>query len=303
MKRLGANRAFSLIELSIVILIIGIIVAGVTQSSRMIEKMAINSARALTSSSPVSGIGDLIAWYDSVSEVSFSSDVDPDNSVKNKISLWNDINPTSTTKCNLTTTQSSNGQTAVNPPILKRNAINNLPAVLFDGSTTYLSCDQLSSYFNGANSTSVFLVYNQTSTPAGMTVLAGLSNSTTSIPAIFFRTQGGNIFMQYRRTGSGSGYVSTGMSSSNNVASSAAYVVNGNLVSAYKDGSLKFSGEVNTEYGNLPLNQFSVGVATRTTSQYFFPGHISEIIIFNRALSAEETSAVNGYLDQKWGIK
>lgn len=38
------KKAFSLIELSIVILIIGILVTGVTQSSRLVRQMKIASA-------------------------------------------------------------------------------------------------------------------------------------------------------------------------------------------------------------------------------------------------------------------
>ncbi|MFM7621329.1 MAG: prepilin-type N-terminal cleavage/methylation domain-containing protein [Alphaproteobacteria bacterium] len=41
-------KAFSLIELSIVILIIGILVAGVTQSSRLIRQMKLLSAQSIT---------------------------------------------------------------------------------------------------------------------------------------------------------------------------------------------------------------------------------------------------------------
>jgi len=39
------KKAFSLIELSIVILIIGIFVAGVTSSSRLLKQMKLTSAR------------------------------------------------------------------------------------------------------------------------------------------------------------------------------------------------------------------------------------------------------------------
>jgi len=47
------NTGFSLIELSIVILIIGILVSGVTQSSRLIRQIRIQSARNLTVNSPI----------------------------------------------------------------------------------------------------------------------------------------------------------------------------------------------------------------------------------------------------------
>lgn len=58
------KNAFSLIELSIVILIIGILVAGVTQSSRLIRQMKISSARSITNSSPVSSISNLAGWWE-----------------------------------------------------------------------------------------------------------------------------------------------------------------------------------------------------------------------------------------------
>ncbi len=45
------KTAFSLIELSIVILIVGIIIAGITQSSRLVELYRISSAKTQTQSS------------------------------------------------------------------------------------------------------------------------------------------------------------------------------------------------------------------------------------------------------------
>ncbi|MFM7620926.1 MAG: hypothetical protein ACKO47_04900 [Alphaproteobacteria bacterium] len=56
-------KAFPLIELPIVILIIGILVAGVTSSSRLIKRMKITVAQNLTQSSPIPSIKDLAVWY------------------------------------------------------------------------------------------------------------------------------------------------------------------------------------------------------------------------------------------------
>jgi len=47
------KTAFSLIELSIVILIIGILVAGVTQSSRLVRAIKLQTARSITNSSSI----------------------------------------------------------------------------------------------------------------------------------------------------------------------------------------------------------------------------------------------------------
>ena len=65
------KKAFSLIELSIVILIIGILVAGVTQSSRLVSQFRLLSARNITQSSPVHSIKDLLIWLETTSTKSW----------------------------------------------------------------------------------------------------------------------------------------------------------------------------------------------------------------------------------------
>lgn len=56
------KQAFSLIELSIVILIIGILVAGVTQSSRLVRQIKLYSAQSITRSSDINSIGEMVFW-------------------------------------------------------------------------------------------------------------------------------------------------------------------------------------------------------------------------------------------------
>lgn len=68
------NKAFSLIELSIVILIIGVLIAGVTSASSVIYNSRVAAARHLTKSAPVNGIKDLVLWLETVSSESFTQD-------------------------------------------------------------------------------------------------------------------------------------------------------------------------------------------------------------------------------------
>ena len=70
-KFMKKKQAFSLIELSIVILIIGILVAGVTQSSRLVNQFRINSLRQLVVNSPVNSIKDLSLWLETTQTESF----------------------------------------------------------------------------------------------------------------------------------------------------------------------------------------------------------------------------------------
>ena len=65
-KNINRFTGFSLIELSIVIIIIGILVAGITQGSRIIKEARLKTAKTLTESSPVASIRDLTLWLDDI---------------------------------------------------------------------------------------------------------------------------------------------------------------------------------------------------------------------------------------------
>ena len=60
-----------MIELSVFILIIGILIAGILASQRIVAKFRITTAQTLTISSPVHGIPDSTIWLESSLEKSF----------------------------------------------------------------------------------------------------------------------------------------------------------------------------------------------------------------------------------------
>lgn len=92
-----SRKAFSLIELSIVILIIGILIAGITSGSRLVKQFRVRTAQTLTASSPVASIKGLTFWL----ETSLDSSFLPDESDEGKvITIWNDNNPQGTIKFN-----------------------------------------------------------------------------------------------------------------------------------------------------------------------------------------------------------
>jgi len=144
------KKAFSLIELSIVILIIGILIAGVTQGSRLITQMRLNTARTLTNSSPVASIKDLVFWFEPTLEESFLSSQAEDQL---QISQWNDINPQSIKKYFALKTASAH-------VTYEDNAINSLPGVRF----------------NGANSANGYLTLSSTSSTSDFTNIQTTTN-------------------------------------------------------------------------------------------------------------------------------
>jgi len=123
-KFTNANQAFSLIELSIVILIIGILVAGVTSSSRLIKRMKIITAQNLTKNSPISSIKDLSMWYETSLDESFDNAEESDAT---PITNWYDMNPQSSYKINGIQTN------LANKPKFSENIFNGLPGIFFDG--------------------------------------------------------------------------------------------------------------------------------------------------------------------------
>lgn len=117
---ISKNKAFSLIELSIVVLIIGILISGVTQGSRLIKASKLQTAKTLTLSSDVNSIKDLAMWL----ETSLDNSVTIDSS--STVTKWNDINPQSMSKINAYNTDYT-------LPVYVENVINGLPVIRFNG--------------------------------------------------------------------------------------------------------------------------------------------------------------------------
>ncbi len=68
-------------------LIVGILIAGVTQGSILIKKSRLSAAQSLTQSSPVPSIKGLVAWYEATSKQSLE---DRERNDGDSISKWYD---------------------------------------------------------------------------------------------------------------------------------------------------------------------------------------------------------------------
>ncbi|MBU6339115.1 MAG: hypothetical protein KGQ36_03985 [Rickettsiales bacterium] len=100
--------AFSLIELSLVILVVAILIAGVMQGRSLLKKSQINSAKAITQSSAVSSIKDLTLWIEPVMDNSFTNAAGSLAVQEgDSISSWNDFNQQVVLKKNLTQSTSN----------------------------------------------------------------------------------------------------------------------------------------------------------------------------------------------------
>lgn len=283
-KKLHKN-AFSLIELSIVILIIGILVAGVTQGSRLVTEFRLNTARTLTQSSPVASIEGIYMWLESTG--SNAIDVaDPED--QQEVSTWNDINPQSPTKNNL-----SQGTTASKPKINFGQINNNLPVVSFDGVNDFLSRSATFQEISPTNQLTVFIVGKLKANTATQVLLAMEHGGINRIGIEFDNALPRFDFVTLPAllVSSTNVYNLTQLFTFHKNASTQTIYLNG-AQDVTRSNLSTFSS---TGSYTLYLGQYYAGLRANFD--------LGEIIIFSRGLKTEERKAVESYLGKKWELK
>lgn len=311
-------KAFSLIELSIVILIIGILVAGVTQSSRLVRRMKLMSAIQLTSSSDVNTLSDIFFWYEPTKDFAFATGTNPGfdfngnytdierPSDQDRIARWND-----STIRNSTAKKSAVQNAIARQPKYIDNGINGLPSLHFDATTSQAVC--IHAPFNIDRSfspkLSFFIVYRWLNTFSAFDQkLWSADNMNWDRQAIVRCCGGGTNGMISNGAGATS-IPNLNTSNANQIFTHVSNVGVGNGSFAYINGAsptyfteafgdtsypaLTFPGENNQSYG-MSLD----GNCVNNTNMIF-----AEFIAFNRTLNAEERLVVEKYLSKKWGIK
>ncbi len=284
MKNNSKKSAFSLIEISIVILIIGILIAGVTQGNTLVSKFRLNTARSLTQSSPVASIPDLASWWESTSEASFDVNETNDGS---KITSWIDINPQRIEKVNLTQNDSDFR------PIYRKKGLNNLPSVYFDGSTGQYFLGTYDDSLNHFKTTIFIVTLNENGSDIGNLLLQGSPSNGLPSRAI-------GISETSYSVATGTNVFTAPHDKRANV-----FVTTDNGTNSYI--YLNSVNVANTTSGTMVKNpELIIGayiIAGNYSSPVFgYKGLIGEIIIFSRDLSDSERNDVEKYLSQKWNI-
>ena len=152
MQKVSKNlkKGFSLIEISIVLLIIGILISGILVGQDLILDAKIKSAQNLTRTSPVNKIPDLTLWLDVNAEKSLITTATANKCLLKYVSYqdllgneticaWQDINPQKSfvsdkIALSLNTTHALNAM-----PTYVVNGIGGLPSLYFDGSDYLIS--------------------------------------------------------------------------------------------------------------------------------------------------------------------
>jgi prepilin-type N-terminal cleavage/methylation domain-containing protein len=289
-------NAFSLIELSIVVLIIGVLIAGVTQGSRLVRQSRQKTAQNLTSGSPISSIPDLALWLEptlngSITSASNGSDVED----LDLVSSWNDINPQSTAKINLTQA------TQANQPTYIVNGINGIPSLKFNNSFLYSLTAPI---IAGNNSYTMVAVWKMVSVADGILME---QRPTTFAAANFYASFWFNS-SNFRFSGMAN---DTGTLANMSVGMNIIdiMVVNNSIspnINNYFNSNTVVSGTTGAP-SSLAIGNYAFSVGARTGSPVTAinsPPNVlmSEVMVFNRALKKSEVININNYLSKKYGI-
>lgn len=287
------RSAFSLIELSVVVLIIGILIAGVSQSSRLVKQARLKTARTLTTSSPAAGVSNLVAWYETSLESSFSSTQAYDATA---LTAWYDNSPQTAYKNNAT-------GTATYYEYIFNGGI---PSVRFNGTSNSMALADVSSLI--ASDYTVFVVEQRRATGA-MYFLGGTATSTTANTnlTVGYSSSTAIAFYQGGSTNNISYAVST---YSNPTAAMHTFMLNRAaatpIASYWKNGAVSTSAVDNSSTSYVTaLTAFAgaaIGASTISGTAVYFNGDLGEIIVYNRALKTEERQAIESYLSKKYGI-
>lgn len=287
------QSAFSLIEMSIVILIIGILVAGVTQSSRLITNSRVSTAQTLTQSSPVSANAGLMLWLEPSYEDSFSASEASDGA---SVTVWNDINTQNISKLYARTTSGTITYKAT-------SIIAGLPSLYFPGSAVMTLSTSSSSAVASPITTN-----GSTSGGSNFTFFVVYKEDTDAAHTVFFNGTTGTNGWGFLNNGSSVRNLQTG--ATNHVAATTLYSTNATVSSGTFDGTnikLYTNGAADTLTASTatvttPTAGFFIGAKDASLTSPFL-GYISEIIIYDNFLKDDDREAIEQYLGKKYGIK
>ncbi len=282
-------KAFSLIELSIVILIIGILIAGIINSSSLVRKFRLSTAESITSSSPVAGIKGLELWLETTMDDSFKSGEALDNS---PITEWRDINPQSNRKLSVLPPATNS-----RPRYVEKGFDGFIPAVRFDGVDDFLSITGLNIL---SREVAVFVVAKRRAISVGTSTLSLFSSSAdrdwdNSRSFVAFQEGDGTTLQTFSTQ-----VKSTATHPGNDIAYIVETIFDGTNNTLYLNGVARPSVATNSVF---EINSAFIGARQDPASKYSYNGDIAEVIVFSRALTTEDRKEIEKYLSRKYSIK
>lgn len=289
------KKAFSLIEISFVIVIIGILITGITGGAHLVRMSRISSARAVTLASQLTTIPGLVVWFESTTKESLKPSQTVDGA---QVDAWYNREPsTFLLKNNLSATASAD-------VLYKDKSINYIPAL----NMTVAGKMSLSNFVGSAlDKSTVVLVFRPTIAPTATATTifdsGATGNATVSIGIKNDRVE----------LNAGATVETSSTTNAANFYQGVAYI----LVVYFNGASSKVYANNIYEIGSTVSNCALSANATISPGANYLDGitvgadksgsngiaaEIPEVIVFNRVLKDSERLDLMSYLSKKYKI-
>jgi len=179
------------------------------------------------------------------------------------------------------------------------NAINGIPAPLFNGSSDYMYANEASTLAITGDM-SVFAVMNFNSLNGSNTnnsTIISKANNNLADPYDYYVTSG--AVKLYRGNGTTYGVVNSTRAPSVGVAHVLDVNMQGTTVTHRLDGTLNGSGTLSTAIADNGSYFF---IGSRVDSENYLNGQLAELIVLGAAADSNDTASIEGYLAAKYGI-
>ncbi len=285
------KKAYSLLELSMVAVITGILIAGVIAGVGMIRAAKISNTRLFTSKSPTIEISGIVAWYEAAMKESFNGS---EASEGKSLTAWYDLTPGSNSNI-FGATKKNQLVSSSSDITFVASGINSTPSVKFSGASNAkftISNSGLSTNFYQGTSlqNTIFLVIRPNTSSS--TIQTILDSGSSGSPTASISIQDTAIILNAGTSNSSSTTFTAG---------------NDYVIAAYFNttSSQVFVNNATTAVGsgNSGSNQLTgLTIGTNKSGSSGFNGLISEVIVYNRPLKMQERKDVMNYLSKKYKI-
>jgi prepilin-type N-terminal cleavage/methylation domain-containing protein len=299
MKKHSLKKAFSLIELSVVLIIIGVLTIAIAQGGRLVNASKLLKAQGLTKTAPVLSIPGLTLWMETSLNGSLTGASNANViSDEDTISAWNDLSGNG-----INVSQATSGY----QPTYSVSGINNVPALSFDGSNDYLFSTSLAPLYPGDDSfTFIAVWYKIDPSSNNRTVFEQNNNGTLTQgkrAAIVARSSSEYGFNGESNNFHGNSYIGGSPVISAIVLSAPTGEDSTITVDVYTNSnSVSASGTINASTQDAASDIFCVGAKCLSAKTEYWYGTIAEIMVFDRNLNRQEIVSINNYLSKKYNI-
>jgi hypothetical protein len=194
-----------------------------------------------------------------------------------------------------------NNGTSYGNPTFVTSAFNGKPSISFNGSTQRF----VGAITNTGNTVSVFAIVSMNSGGQWGRIcsLAVTNNYDGGVSSLYFIPLIRNSTNQSIQSGRFQGSANVNVSPvaiTYNVPFQAASIVNGTTNILYLNGTSAGSA---ASTGNFGYTAYGIGAQPSDLQPEYFQGFISEIIVYNSALTTIQRQQIEGYLAWKWGLQ